>query len=351
MNYIDELNGISIDRKIRLMEVCGTHTVAIFRAGIRQILPPNVELVSGPGCPVCVTDNSYIDKAIAYAKLDDTIITTFGDMLKVPGSRSSLALAQAEGADVRVIYSPLDAVDIAKDNPNRRVIFLAVGFETTTPTAAAAVLVAQSLKLGNFFALSAHKLVPPIMRALLDSEDIRVDGFILPGHVAVVIGVDVFEFLPREFRLPGVVTGFEPQEILRGLVRLLKLIAGDKPAVENEYPSVVRAQGNPAAMSILERVYEVADAEWRGIGRVPKSGLKMRDDFSDFDIERVEPIEISPPTTQSKCRCGEVLRGVINPPNCPLFARACNPLHPIGPCMVSVEGVCAAWFKYNRQTE
>lgn len=339
------------DKKIRLMEVCGTHTVAIFRAGIRQILPPHVELVSGPGCPVCVTDDAYIDKAIEYSLRPNTIIATFGDMLKVPGSRSSLSLAQAEGADIRIIYSPLDAVDIARDNPDRRVIFLAVGFETTAPTAAAAVLTAQSMRLKNFFALSAHKLVPPVMRALLDSNDTRVDGFLLPGHVAVVIGADAFRFLSTDYKMSGVVAGFEPQEILRALDRLLSSIEEHRAEVVNEYQSVVRAEGNPAAQSILDRVYEVCDADWRGIGRIAQSGLKMRDEFSSFDIERVDPIEVEPPTKRTGCRCGEVLRGVIDPIDCPLFGKKCEPLNPIGPCMVSVEGVCAAWYKYNRSDQ
>ena len=350
---INELKSIAaaLDGKIRLMEVCGTHTVAIFRAGIRQILPSNVELVSGPGCPVCVTDDQYIDRAVAYAGNRHNIITTFGDMLKVPGSRSSLAAARAEGADVRIVYSPLDAVEIARDNPDRRVIFLAVGFETTAPTAAAAVLCARDQHINNFYALSAHKLVPPVMRALLDSDDIKVAGFLLPGHVAVVIGADAFNFLSTDYNMSGVVAGFEPEEILRALVRLIRSIVEHRAEIGNEYKSVVRAEGNRAAQSILNRVYEPADADWRGIGSIPNSGLKMRDEFAAFDIERVDPIEVEPSTTKTACRCGEVLRGVINPTECPLFARACNPLHPIGPCMVSVEGVCAAWFKYNRQQE
>ena len=348
---INELKSIAaaLDGKVRLMEVCGTHTVAIFRSGIRQILPHNIELVSGPGCPVCVTDDLYIDKAIAYALTPHTIIATFGDMLKVPGSCSSLAAAQAEGADVRIIYSPLDAVEIAVDNPERRVIFLAVGFETTAPTAAAAVLHAQAQGIKNFYALSAHKLVPPVMRALLDSRDINVDGFLLPGHVAVVSGADAFQFLATDYNMSGVVAGFEPEEILRALTRLIRSIVEGRAEIGNEYASVVRAEGNRAAQSILYRVYETADADWRGMGLIPNSGLKMRNEFADFDIECVDPISVEPSKINTACRCGEVLRGVINPVGCPLFARACNPLHPIGPCMVSVEGVCAAWFKYNRQ--
>ena len=347
-DYIDEIRAANVGRKIRLMEVCGTHTVAIFRAGIRQILPTDIEIVSGPGCPVCVTDDQYIDKAIAYALEPDTIIVTFGDMLKVPGSRSSLALAQAEGADVRIIYSPLDAVEIARDNSDRRVIFLAVGFETTAPTAAAAVLAARAQHVKNFYALSAHKLVPPIMRALLDSDDINVDGFLLPGHVAVVIGADAFQFLSTDYNMSGVVAGFEPEEILRALAKLIRSIEEHRAEIGNEYSSVVRPKGNRAAQSILYQVYELDDADWRGIGSIKNSGLKMRDEFADFDIERVEPITVEPSKTKTACRCGEVLRGAINPVECPLFDRACKPMHPIGPCMVSIEGVCAAWFKYNR---
>lgn len=352
-NYIDEIKNAAnaVERKIRLMEVCGTHTVAIFRAGIRQILPSNVELVSGPGCPVCVTDDQYIDKAIAYALDKKNIIATFGDMLKVPGSKSSLALAQAEGADVRIIYSPLDAVDIAENNPERRVIFLAVGFETTAPTAAAAVINARARRIKNFYALSAHKLVPPIMRALLDSDDIHVDGFLLPGHVAVVIGANAFNFLLTDYKMSGVVGGFEPEEILRALARLIRAIAERRAEIGNEYKNVVKNEGNQTALSILRQVYEPDDADWRGIGSIKNSGLKMRDEFADFDIERINPIAVEPSKTKTACRCGEVLRGAINPVECPLFAKACEPLHPIGPCMVSVEGVCAAWFKYNRQLE
>ena len=333
-------------KSLRFMEVCGTHTVAIFRSGIRQILPENVELVSGPGCPVCVTNDDYIDKAIAYAR-KNFVIATFGDMLKVPGSRSSLATVSAEGADVRIVYSPLDCIQIALDNPHKKIIFLAVGFETTAPTAAATVLAAKSRGVKNLFMLSAQKLVPPAIRMLLADSQVKVDGFLLPGHVAVVIGAKAFNFLADEFKIPSAIGGFEADEILSALVSLLEQIDGGHVEVANDYRTVVKSDGNIAAQKILSQVYDVVDADWRGIGKIPASGLKMRDEFASFDIERVEPIEIERVEKKSACRCGEVLRGIVKPTDCPLFGKACQPLHAVGPCMVSVEGVCAAWFKYG----
>ncbi len=334
-------------KKLRFMEVCGTHTVAIFRLGIRQLLPENVELVSGPGCPVCVTNDDYIDKAIEYSRRKDFVIATFGDMLKVPGSRSNLAKSVAEGADIRVVYSPLDCLKLAQENPCKKVIFLAVGFETTAPTQAATVLAAKEKGIKNLFMLSAQKLVPPALRFLLGDAKVKVDGFLLPGHVAVVIGANAFNFLSGEYHVPSAISGFEAEEILTALISLLEQIDSGKAEVTNNYRSVVKAEGNIAAKRILTQVYEIVDADWRGIGKIPASGLKMRDEFEAFDIERIEPVEIERVKEKSACRCGEVLRGVINPTECPLFGKACQPLHAIGPCMVSVEGVCAAWFKYG----
>lgn len=334
-------------KRLRFMEVCGTHTVAIFRSGIRQILPENIELVSGPGCPVCVTNDDYIDKAIAYSRRKNFIVATFGDMLKVPGSRSSLAAAQAEGAKIKIVYSPLDCIKLAQENPDKKIIFLAVGFETTAPTAAATVLTAKSQGIKNLFMLSAQKLVPPALKFLLNDAQVKVDGFLLPGHVAVVIGSDAFKFLAEDFKIPSAVGGFEADEILTALASLLEQIDGGKVEVANNYRAVVKAEGNLSAKKILAQVYEVADVSWRGMGKIPASGMKMRNEFSDFDIERVEPIEIERVAKKTACRCGEVLRGVINPTACPLFGKGCQPLHAIGPCMVSVEGVCAAWFKYG----
>ncbi|WP_303670337.1 hydrogenase formation protein HypD [Selenomonas ruminantium] len=335
-------------RKLRFMEVCGTHTVAIFRAGLRQILPDSVELVSGPGCPVCVTPDDYMDKAIAYAQRDDVIIATFGDMLKVPGSKSSLNEAKTNGADIRIVYSPMDSIQIAKDNPDKKVIFLAVGFETTAPTAAATVLAAEQQGISNLYMLSAQKLVPPVMEALLNDEEVHVDGFILPGHVSVVTGTGVYEPVISKYHVPGVVTGFEPLQILRGLYRLVQQVVNGEAKVENEYTDVVKPEGNPVSMAITSRVYAPCDTGWRGMGIVPLSGLKMKAEYARFDIEQVLPVEVETVTKKTACRCGEVLRGIVTPKECPLFGKACVPTHAIGPCMVSVEGVCAAWYKYGQ---
>ena len=340
----------SVGRHLRFMEVCGTHTVSIFRAGIRQLLPETVELVSGPGCPVCVTPDEYMDKAIAYAKREDVIITTFGDMLKVPGTESSLSEAKAAGADIRIVYSPLDSLQVAQDNPDKKVIFLAVGFETTAPTAAATVLAAEQAGLKNLYMLSAQKLVPPALRLLIDDPEVLVDGFILPGHVAVVTGTEVFKFLETEYHIPGVVTGFEPLQILRSLYRLTKQVAAGEAKVENEYGSVVKMQGNPTSLAVTSKVYEPVAAKWRGIGEISASGLKMREAYKAYDIEEVLPLPAGqlPAPKKTGCRCGEVLKGIVTPHECPLFGKACVPTHAIGPCMVSVEGVCAAWYKYGK---
>lgn len=337
-------------RHLRFMEVCGTHTVSIFRAGLRQMLPESVELVSGPGCPVCVTPDEYMDKAMAYARREDVIITTFGDMLKVPGTESSLGETKAQGADIRIVYSPLDSLQVAKENPDKKVVFLAVGFETTAPTAAATVLAAEQAGLTNLYMLSAHKLVPPALRLLIDDPEVLVDGFILPGHVSVVTGTEVFKFLETEYHIPGVVTGFEPLQILRSLYRLTKQVASGEARVENEYGSVVKAGGNPTSIAITNKVYEPVAAKWRGIGEIPASGLKMKAEYRDYDIEEVLPLPPAelPQPKKTACRCGEVLKGMVNPPECPLFGKACLPTHAIGPCMVSVEGVCAAWYKYGK---
>ena len=330
-------------RQLRFMEVCGTHTVSIFRAGIRQILPPNVELVSGPGCPVCVTCDEYVDKAITYAQIPNVIIATFGDMLKVPGTKTNLAEISAAGAEVRIIYSPLDCIKIAAENPTKHVIFLAVGFETTAPTTAATILTAKSQGVRNLFFLSAMKLVPPALKMLLNDSAVRVDGFLLPGHVAVVIGVNAFKFL----KLPSVVAGFEAEEILLALINLLAQIDEDRAEVDNEYKSVVKVEGNLTAQKMLSTVFEKVTAEWRGIGEIPQSGLKIREEFSEFDVEKILPVEVEKFQRKTACRCGEVLRGIVTPKDCPLFRKVCHPLHAIGPCMVSVEGICAAWYRFS----
>jgi len=334
-------------RPLNLMEVCGTHTVAIFRHGIRQLLPPPLSMLSGPGCPVCVTTNADIDKAIALAEQPGVTLATFGDMMKVPGSYQSLQQVKADGSDVRVVYSPRDAVCMARDNPRRPVVFLAVGFETTAPTIAAALLEAEALGLKNFYLISVHKLIPPAMRALLTAGDVRIDGFICPGHVSVVIGSQPYQFIPQQYGVPCVITGFEPLDILQGIEMLLRQIADGRAEVEIQYRRGVRPEGNPLARELVSRVFETSDADWRGLGCIPGSGLKLRPEYKRFDAE--EAFTISPPPAKEHkgCLCGDILRGVKTPPECPLFAKACTPERPVGPCMVSSEGTCAGWYQYG----
>ena len=334
-------------RSLNLMEVCGTHTVAIFRHGIRQLLPPPLSMLSGPGCPVCVTTNADIDKAIALAEQAGVTLATFGDMMKVPGSYQSLQQVKADGSDVRVVYSPRDAVCMARDNPRRPVVFLAVGFETTAPTIAAALLEAEALGLKNFYLISVHKLIPPAMRALLTAGEVRIDGFICPGHVSVVIGSQPYQFIPQQYGVPCVITGFEPLDVLQGIEMLLRQIADGRAEVEIQYRRGVRPEGNPLARELVSRVFETSDADWRGLGCIPGSGLKLRPEYRRFDAE--EAFAISPPSTKEHkgCLCGDILRGVKTPPECPLFAKACTPERPVGPCMVSSEGTCAGWYQYG----
>lgn len=337
-----------INRSVRIMEVCGTHTVAIFRSGIRQLLPETVELVSGPGCPVCVTPNEYLDTAIAYSRRPDTIIATFGDMLKVPGSESSLMAEKAQGADIRIIYSPLESLTIARENPDKQVIFLAVGFETTAPTAAAAVLAAKQQELNNFLVLSAHKLVPPALKAILASPDRKVDGFLLPGHTAAISGLEPYRFVAETYQVPAVVTGFEALDILQGIYLLIEQLADGKAELVNQYRRVVKPEGNPAARKILAEVYQTADANWRGFGTIDDSGLVLSPDYRQFDAQIKLPLPQVVTREPAGCRCGEVLRGLIMPTACPHFGQRCTPQQPVGACMVSVEGACAAWYKYGQ---
>jgi hydrogenase expression/formation protein HypD len=336
-----------ITRPVRLMEVCGTHTVAIFKAGIRQLLPLQVDLVSGPGCPVCVTANDFLDTAIAYCRQDDVIITTFGDMLRVPGSSSSLQAEKAAGADIRIVYSPLDSLAVAAANPGKKIIFLAVGFETTAPTAAATVLAAEQALLSNFYVLSAHKLVPPALRALLSTAEAKVDGFLLPGHVSAIIGKAPYGFVADEFAVPAVIAGFAPLDILQAVYMLAKQIAAGGAALENQYSRVVKPDGNPTARQVLGRVYRKADAAWRGLGVIPGSGLGLRPEYRSFDALAALPVAVEKTREAAGCRCGEVLRGAIKPVDCRLFGATCLPETPLGSCMVSVEGTCAAWYKYG----
>jgi len=328
------------------MEVCGTHTVAVFRYGIRGVLPRGLRLVSGPGCPVCVTPNSYIDSAIAYARRDGTLIATFGDMMRVPGSSSSLQKERSSGRDIRVVYSSLDSVALAERHPEKTVIMLAVGFETTAPTVAAAILAASQRGLRNYLVLSGHKLIPPAMRALVSGGDVRVGGFICPGHVSTVIGARPYEFLAAEYGIPCVITGFEPLDILQGVAMLLEMIRAGRPQVKIEYQRAVRPEGNPRALEVMYRVFEPAGSEWRGLGSIPESGLEIREEFRRYDAVAAMPVEPEKTVIPSGCRCGDVLKGIISPLECALFESACTPEAPQGPCMVSSEGTCAAYYTY-----
>lgn len=334
-------------RQVQFMEVCGTHTVSIFKHGIRGLLPRNVTMLSGPGCPVCVTTNSDIDKAIALTRRPDVILATFGDMLKVPGSHSSLQQAKAEGGNVRMVYSTLDALRIAQNNRDKAVVFFAIGFETTAPTIAASIVEAERLSLDNYFIVSVHKLIPPAMKALLDSGEVRIDGFLCPGHVSAVIGSQPYEFIAKEYGIPCVVSGFEPLDVLQSIDMLLQQVAVGKADVQLEYSRGVRPEGNKVALDLLYRVFEVADADWRGLGTLPGSGLKLRPEYRRFDAEAVFEIDAGPTREHPGCKCGEVLRGAITPAQCPLFTRVCTPEHPIGPCMVSSEGTCSTWYQYG----
>ena len=344
---LEQIKQVPLDRRVSLMEVCGTHTVAIFRHGIKQLLPENVRLISGPGCPVCVTDLADIDRGIEIAKLPEVIFTSFGDMLKVPGSRSSLLTARAEGADVRIVYSCLDALKIARENREKEVVFFGIGFETTSPTIAATVAQAKEQGIDNFFVLSSFKMLPPALSALLADEDIQVDGFILPGHVCTIIGSEILSYVADQYNTPCVIAGFEPVDILGSVLMLLRQINDNAPEVKIEYRRSVLPEGNRNALALLERVFEESEAIWRGIGTIPESGLKLRKDYKMFAAEERYDVKIENVERPSGCRCAEVLKGMIDPVECKLFRHGCNPEKPLGSCMVSSEGTCATWYKYG----
>ncbi len=332
---------------VKIMEVCGTHTVSIAKHGLRGVLPEWITLLSGPGCPVCVTSNADIDTAIEFARQPDVIVTTFGDMMKVPGSYSSLTREKADGRDVRIVYSPLDALDLAEKNPDKQVVFIGVGFETTVPIIASAVETAAKRGIENFSVFSAHKTVPEALRALVNDPDVQIGGFILPGHVSTIIGLEPYRFLAEEYHVPSVITGFEPVDVLQGIYMLVKQIAEGRAAVEIAYTRGVMPEGNVAAVQKMNEVFEPADAEWRGIGVIPNTGLKIREAFAAYDALKKIPVTPPEPREIRGCQCGEVLRGVTLPFECKLFAKACTPEHPIGPCMVSSEGSCAAYYRYT----
>ena len=342
---IDSIRALAPEHAT-LMEVCGTHTVAIARNGIRSLMPEGCRLASGPGCPVCVTSNHDIDAVIALARVPGVILTTFGDMTRVPGSTSSLLKEQAAGRDVRIVYSPLDALAIAKENPERQVVFVGVGFETTTPLIAIAIKRAQAMELANFSVFAAHKNMPNAMDVLMRDPNLKVDALILPGHVSTIIGMEPWRFLAEKYGIPGVITGFEPLDVLEGIAMIMRQLHEGRAEIENAYTRGVMPQGNPVALAAIDEVFETCTATWRGLGPIEGSGYRIREEFAQFDaLRRFEP-EIEPTQEPKGCRCGDVLRGIMAPDECPLFRRVCTPENPVGPCMVSSEGSCAAYFRY-----
>lgn len=335
-----------LPRRLTIMEVCGTHTHAVAAAGLRRLLPPNVRLIAGPGCPVCVTPVSYVDRAEALARHPGVVVATFGDLVRVPSSHGSLERCRAEGGAVRVVYSPRDALAMAREHPDRTVVFLGVGFETTTPTVAAALAEAEATGVANFRVLVGHKVMPPPMRALARDAAVQVDGFLLPGHVAVIVGSDAFEFVASELGRAAAVVGFAPTDVLRGVEAIARQVLAGRAAVENLYTRVVTREGNREARALVDRFFAPADAVWRGIGPIPGSGLALRAAYAHRDAARIE-VEVGEPVEPRGCRCGDVLKGVIDPPECPLFGRACTPASAVGACMVSSEGSCAAWYRHG----
>ena len=363
MKYVDEFRSGQLAQKLaheletlvepgqplRFMEVCGGHTHTIYKHGIEDLVPPEIDFLHGPGCPVCVIPMGRVDDAIALAERPEVIFTTFGDMLRVPGGRGSLLEAKARGADVRMVYSPLDALELARRNPDREVVFFAIGFETTAPATAITLLRARAEGVRNFSAFCNHVTIVPPLRALLDSPDLQLDGFVGPGHVSTVVGARPFEFIPAEYGKPFVVSGFEPLDVLQSLQMVLRQLADGRCEVENQYRRVVPYDGNPAALQVLDEVFEPrAEFEWRGLGLIPQSALRLADAFAGFDAElryAVPGVRVADPQA---CQCGEVLKGAIKPWECKVFGTACTPEKPIGTCMVSSEGACAAYYNFGR---
>jgi len=343
-----------LGRPVKIMEVCGSHTMAIARYALRDLLPESVDLTSGPGCPVCVTDAGYIDASLELASREDVVVATFGDMMRVPGSpdaegrRRSLSSARADGAEVKVCYSPAMALEEACKRPDRQVVFLAIGFETTAAPIAATLDEAVERGVRNFSLLTAFKLVPPALEALAADPETAIDAFLCPAHVSAIIGSNAYKPFVEKHRAPCVVAGFEPLDILFGVQKILEQLVSGEAFVDNQYSRVVRPEGNPIAWGLVERYFEVVDAAWRGIGVIPGSGMGPRADFADFDAEKKLGARVEPGKPDPRCRCGEVLKGKMKPDECPMFAKACVPSNPVGPCMVSSEGACAAFYKYSR---
>lgn len=345
-NLCSEIRSIS-KKNITLMEVCGGHTMAIQKFGIPNLIPENIKLLSGPGCPVCVTHKGFIDQAVEYSKIQNVIITTFGDLIRVPGSFSTLAKEKSKGADIRIVSSSLKALDIANQNPLKKVIFLGIGFETTAPASAATILEAKKRNILNFYLYSSHKIMPPAMAALIN-DGVKINGYICPGHVSTITGTHIYEPIVENFGLSCVISGFEPTDILQSILILCKQVEENDPKVEIQYKRAVTEDGNKKAQDIMNEVFETKDDWWRGFGIIPKSGLKLKNAFNQFNAESNFTVDVTTAEEDKGCICGEILKGLKTPLNCGLFAKNCNPENPIGACMVSNEGACQAYFRYNR---
>jgi len=346
LKIADRIKSIS-KKQVNLMEVCGGHTMSIQKFGIPYLLPETVKLLSGPGCPVCVSSRKFIDHAVALSRLPDVIICTFGDLIRVPGSTSSLDREKASGGDIRLVYSIMEAINIALKNPDKKVIFLGIGFETTAPTSAAGVFHAHKENIKNFFFVSSHKIMPPAMSALID-EGVNIDGYIGPGHVSTITGSEMYEEIASSFNMGVVISGFEPVDLMQSIYMLVEQIENNNQHVAIQYKRFVKPEGNLKAMKLLEDVFELQDDWWRGLGILPKSGLKLRKEYSSLDAEKMIEVDIEPTIEPKGCICGEILKGLKNPLDCKLFGKACTPQNPVGACMVSSEGSCHAYHKYNR---
>lgn len=346
LKLAEDIRKIST-RPVSLMEVCGGHTMSIQRFGLPSLLPETIRLLSGPGCPVCVSSRKYLDQAIAYSRLPNVIIATYGDLIRVPGSTSSLDREKAQGADVRIVYAIMDAIEIARKNPSKKVVFLGIGFETTAPASAAGILGAFRQNIFNFHLFSSHKIMPPAMAALID-EGVKIDGYIAPGHVSTITGTSIYREIAEKYHLGCVIAGFEPVDLIEAILMLVSQIETHDQKVEIQYRRAVRPEGNLKAREMMEEVFELRDDWWRGLGVLPASGLGIREKYSAFDAEKVLTVEVEPTREDKGCICGEILKGLKNPKECKLFAKACTPENPAGPCMVSNEGACQAYYRYNR---
>ena len=344
--YAGQIKNIST-KHIRLMEVCGGHTMSIQKFGLPYLLPETIELVSGPGCPVCVTSREYIDRAVAYSRRDDVIITTYGDLIRVPGSTSTLEKEKASGADIRIVYSILDAMLIAKKNRRKKVVFLGIGYETTAPSSAAGIIKAQTAALNNFLVYSAHKVMPPAMETLID-EGVNIDGYIGPGHVSTITGQGIYMNIPKKYNMGVVISGFEPVDLMQSIYMLVQQIEDNDPKVEIQYTRVVKPEGNIIAQQMLDEVFEYRDDWWRGLGILKNSGLKINKKYESYDAEKMIEVEVEPTIEPKGCICGLILKGEKKPKDCGLFGSTCTPSDPVGACMVSSEGACQAYYLYNR---